>query len=202
MLRNILLLAIFAGLAIYLGFDFGSAPIAENAPIVQTVPAPAESLSLPLPEFSFTPWPTGDVMKSTDLKGRVVLINFWASWCAPCVVEFPQLLQLAKAHPDRFTLLAISVDHDVTAMSDFIDRMKDEHPDAFADNGALPANVSIVSDTDKKLAQDVFQTVRFPESILVSPDLMMIRKIVGADFDWLGADFAREIEQLSESLSP
>ncbi len=45
-----------------------------------------------------------------DHKGRFVLINFWASWCAPCRVEFPDLLNFAKAHADKVDLIFVSND--------------------------------------------------------------------------------------------
>ena len=63
------------------------------------------------------------------LAGRVVLVDFWASWCGPCKRSFPELDTLQKAYADRgLTILAISVDEKAEAMDAFLK----EHPVTFA----------------------------------------------------------------------
>jgi thiol-disulfide isomerase/thioredoxin len=47
---------------------------------------------------------------ATDLKDRVVLIDFWATWCAPCLVQIPEFKRLRQKYGDRFEVLAISLD--------------------------------------------------------------------------------------------
>ena len=54
-------------------------------------------------------------------RGRVVLLNFWASWCAPCVQEMPALIQLQHDRPD-LAVVAISIDEDPGAYSRFLAR--------------------------------------------------------------------------------
>jgi thiol-disulfide isomerase/thioredoxin len=53
----------------------------------------------------------GDAFDLKDLRGKVVLVNVWATWCAPCREEFPELARLAKLHADRgFEVVGVSVD--------------------------------------------------------------------------------------------
>jgi thiol-disulfide isomerase/thioredoxin len=47
---------------------------------------------------------------AADLKGRIVLIDFWATWCAPCLTQIPELKRMRAKFADRFEVLAISVD--------------------------------------------------------------------------------------------
>ena len=69
-------------------------------------------------------------MSLADLKGQVVMINFWASWCGPCRQEFPALDQIyAKYKPMGFTLVAINVESEKTDAEKFLARDAGELPD-------------------------------------------------------------------------
>jgi thiol-disulfide isomerase/thioredoxin len=74
------------------------------------------------PDIPFT-GPDGKPMKLADLKGQVVVVNFWATWCAPCKEEMPSLAKLAKDYADRgVKVVPISVDRleDGAAARDFL----------------------------------------------------------------------------------
>ncbi|MFY4729651.1 peroxiredoxin family protein [Nitrospira sp. BLG_2] len=61
---------------------------------------------------------TGNVMSLSQLRGKVVLLNFWATWCGPCRVEMPAMEQLYKTLPRReFEILAVSTDPQGTAVT-------------------------------------------------------------------------------------
>ena len=66
----------------------------------------------------------GNKVALSDLKGKVVYINFWASWCPPCKEEFPELNILAEKYRDSdFIILAVNVDKVKSNMDDFLLKM-------------------------------------------------------------------------------
>jgi peroxiredoxin len=80
---------------------------------------PAETLRLTRPAklepaalFS-VPTPDGSVVALADLRGKVVLLNFWATWCEPCLEEMPAMERLARTYRERgLVVLALSVDRE------------------------------------------------------------------------------------------
>lgn len=73
------------------------------------VPFRVERLSGPAPEIEMSR-PDGTSLSLASLRGRKVLLHFWATWCPPCRVEIPELLELAEELEDEITMLAITVD--------------------------------------------------------------------------------------------
>jgi thiol-disulfide isomerase/thioredoxin len=60
------------------------------------------------------PSPNGDTIRLSSLKGKVVLVDFWASWCGPCRVSNKHLAELyEKYHPQGFEIFGISIDNDL-----------------------------------------------------------------------------------------
>lgn len=62
-----------------------------------------------MPDFKFAD-PAGHTLSASDLKGKPVLINLWATWCGPCVLEMPMLDDLAEKHRGKLTVVTISQD--------------------------------------------------------------------------------------------
>ncbi len=74
----------------------------------------------PAPDFTLKTL-TGESVRLSSLKGQVVMINFWASWCAPCRQEMPLLNKIhADYHKAGFTLLSINLDDQVGAAQEFL----------------------------------------------------------------------------------
>ena len=98
------------------------APAAHAATPV-TVTEPKE-----LPELAFETM-TGEPASLADLKGKVVVLNLWATWCAPCREEMPSLDRLQAAFdPDEVAVVALSVDRaGRERVQDFLDEVGVEH---------------------------------------------------------------------------
>jgi len=121
----------------------------------------------------------------SDFAGKPVILNFWASWCAPCAVEFPQILKLAGQRKDAIFLF-VSTDDSVSAASQFLKKY----------NLKIPGNAVVLIDEDKKVSQELYQTYKVPETYLISAKGSIRNKIIGADIDWLGPDVQQKLNDL------
>jgi peroxiredoxin len=124
----------------------------------------------------------GKKISLSDLRGKVVLLNFWASWCGPCLSEMgslDKLYQQLKGKP--FELLAISLDEDGwKAISAFLKK--------------TPVTFPILLDNDFKTSEQ-YGTYRLPESYLISPQGQIAEKIVGPQA-WDDPRWVQKIEAL------
>lgn len=69
------------------------------------------------PEFQLPRIGTPEGMRTlSELRGRVVIVDFWASWCAPCKEAMPFYAGLQARHPENLTVLGVNVDEDIDAM--------------------------------------------------------------------------------------
>ncbi len=97
-----------AGLALFLGFAAACRPSANSADTRTAYQAVAAA---PLaPTWTLTDL-DGKSVSSADFKGKVVVVDFWATWCGPCVHELPGYIELQKKlGPQGFTLVGLSLD--------------------------------------------------------------------------------------------
>ena len=111
----------------------------------------------------------GNLVKLSDFKDKVVILNFWASWCEPCVDEFPTLIKLIKHFKGDMVLVAVSADHTYSDMQNFIKAFDVNNP-----------YIKILWDKDKKTAKS-FGTTILPETYVLGHNLKVLRKIVVVD---------------------
>jgi thiol-disulfide isomerase/thioredoxin len=79
-----------------------------------------------------------------DLSGKVVFVDFWASWCAPCQKSMPQLDALAKEFPaERFALIGVNQDKDAAAAKKALGKRPVGYPSASDPEGGLPARFGL-----------------------------------------------------------
>lgn len=91
-----------------------------------------------------------------DLKGKVVLVNFWASWCAPCLAEIPEFIKVREEYHDKgFEIVGISTDDTPEQLKAFAEKYKTNYPllqvtaeveEAFGPVFGLPTSVLVARD--------------------------------------------------------
>jgi thiol-disulfide isomerase/thioredoxin len=131
------------------------------------------------------PWPAAKPVPALDLAdldgkhwslaalaGRVVLVNFWATWCKPCRIEMPSLDALAKQHRERdLVVLAVNYRETVPVIRSFLERM--------------PYQATILLDANGDAATEWTPRI-FPTTVLVGRNGRPVSMVLG-DLDWTSA---------------
>lgn len=128
--------------------------------------------------------PGGKEIDLKNLKGKYVLIDFWASWCAPCRQSFPHMREVYKQYKsDKFEIYSISIDEDKNA---WLQAVQEEN------NPWLQA-----LDT-KNIAKKDFAVTGIPTTFLIDPDGKIIAKEVGFDSNG-GSEIEKKIKEIASS---
>jgi len=137
----------------------------------------------PAPPFALPSLADGTPVALEDLDGRVVLVNFWATWCKPCEDEMPAMENLYQAlKAGGFELVAISVDKSRDDVEAFRERLGITFP--------------VLLDPDQSSARR-YQTTGFPESILVDANGVIVERYVGPR-EWDHPDYVSRVQRLME----
>ena len=114
-------------------------------------------------------------------RGRVILLNFWATWCKPCEDEMPAMDRLYRSlATEGFELLAVSVDEETEPVEIFRQRLGVSFP--------------ILMDPTQEISR-LYQTTGFPESLLIDGDGMIVERYIGPR-DWDHSTYAKRIRKL------
>jgi thiol-disulfide isomerase/thioredoxin len=140
----------------------------------------------PLPSISFTVT-DGKKYDFAKLPEKGIVLHFWASWCAPCAVEFPVLLKkIAEANGD-LALVAVSIDDSRENMDKFVKKLGKQ---------ADAPHVYWVWDKNKDISVKQFDTVKAPETVLIDSKRRMTGKIAG-DPGWDTPAMAEKLRALA-----
>ncbi|MBE8221447.1 MAG: TlpA family protein disulfide reductase [Bdellovibrionales bacterium] len=123
-----------------------------------------------------------------DFKNKVVVINFWASWCEPCKEEFPAILKLSKKFKKKLVVIAISSDFSKNKAVTFLQNFKKIYPHSFK-------FVYGVWDKNSKITQKIFKIIKLPETLILDKNLKVVTKIIGTK-KWLNGEAYELIKKL------
>jgi len=138
---------------------------------------------VPAPGFDLPRVGGEGALSLADLRGQVVLVNFWATWCKPCEDEMPAMERLyRRLGGDDFELVAVSVDTGVEEVEAFRERLGLSFP--------------IVHDPQKQAAR-AYQAFRFPETVLVDRRGVVVARFIGPR-EW---DAPAYVERIREAVA-
>ena len=129
----------------------------SNSPVIAEVGKQAPQISLPA-------LGGGDV-KFSSSKGKVVFVNFWATWCAPCIEEMPLMEVLHRRFSGGdFVMLAVSIDTDESSVSEFISKYR--------------LTFEVLLDKSQEVSSS-YGITGVPETFIIDRDGLLVRKEIG-----------------------
>jgi peroxiredoxin len=166
---------VFAGLGVYMGQRRSEPATAEAAPASANMPAAQQLLALSLADSH------GQKQALSQWKGKFLIVNFWATWCAPCVQEMPELSSLqGELTGKNIQLLGLGIDSP-SNISEFADKYKISYP-------LLAAGME-GSELSRQLGND---KGGLPFTVLISADGKIAKTYVGRlKMDELRADISK-----------
>lgn len=122
----------------------------------------------------------GKNVSLSDFKGRIVLVNFWATWCPPCIEEMPSMEKLhQKFKGEDFVLLAVNTEENGKQM---VETFLKKNPFTF----------TILLDGDAKV-QQLFNVFRLPETVIINRHGEIVTKVLGGR-DWMDKEILRILD--------
>lgn len=128
----------------------------------------------------------GRKLNLSSIRDKVVVLNFWASWCSPCIKEIPSLISLAKKFDNKLIVIAISSDSSETELRSFLK--------SFQDFGI--GNTYVIHNTVSQSIVDEYSINKLPESFIYS-QLKFNKKISGA-IEWDSDEVLNYLRQIVE----
>jgi cytochrome c biogenesis protein CcmG, thiol:disulfide interchange protein DsbE len=161
-LRYLSVLALASILILPTGCDRGSHP---------------GQLAKPAPNFTIVDG--AKTVRLTDYRGKVVILNFWASWCAPCLEELPSLIDLQKQMP-QVVVLAVDFNDNIDSYHQFL---TDNHVDL------------LTIHDESQQSNLAFGTTRPPETYIIDGKGKIRRKFIGPQ-DWTNPEITNYLRNL------
>ena len=142
--------------------------------------APEVKVGAPAPDFALKTL-DGTEVRLSDLRGKVVFVNLWATWCPPCRKELPTMVRFYREYRDRgVEILAVSEDRDPRAVRKAVGRYGITFP--------------VLLDENKRV-YNLYRATGVPETHLIDRQGIIRHTVIGP-FDWTAPEVARAVEAL------
>lgn len=136
-------------------------------------------IGTPAPDFTLQD--SDHKVSLSDYRGKVVLLNFWATWCPPCIIEMPSLIALQQKMKDKdVVILGVSIDEDEAAYHKFLKN--------------YGVNFVTVLDKDRK-TPSLYGTFGWPETYIIDRQGVVRRKFIGAA-EWTSPEIVEFIGKM------
>lgn len=123
----------------------------------------------------------GNNISLSSFNGKVVLLNFWATWCPPCRDEMPSFNKLHHAMNRRgLVIIAVSTDGSVKGVRDFVEKIK--------------VDFTVLTDTDRAISKQ-YRVFSMPTTFLIDKNGKIVEKFYG-QYDWTEPEIKGKIEKL------
>lgn len=130
------------------------------------------------PQFAITS-DRGTKLTRSDFGGKVLVLNFWATWCPPCISELPSLNAMARTlAPKGVVVVGVSIDQDEKAYKAFVQRFK--------------LSFETARDPEASISSE-YGTFKIPETYVIGPDGKVLEKFV-SDRDWMDPAILKRLE--------
>jgi cytochrome c biogenesis protein CcmG, thiol:disulfide interchange protein DsbE len=130
------------------------------------------------PDFSIKA-DNGRTISASNFGGRLLVLNFWATWCQPCVEEVPSLDEFAKEMAGSgVVVLGVSMDTNPKLYHDFLSRTR--------------VSFMTARDPEAKISQD-YGTFKYPESYIIDSKGKVVQKVIGAT-NWTDGNMVNEVK--------
>ncbi|MBM3727492.1 MAG: TlpA family protein disulfide reductase [Acidobacteria bacterium] len=122
----------------------------------------------------------GQTVTQSSFGGKLLVLNFWATWCPPCIQELPTLNEFQRRLADRgVVVLGISVDKDEKKYAQFLSRVRVAFTTARDPEARVPAG---------------YGTYKFPETYVINAQGQVVEKFIGPE-NWLNPDILARIQR-------